>query len=292
MKADTEILWARRSVLAAAGTLAVSTAPAMAGAPRAARLAEIEARVKGRLGVFAMRDDGSILAAYRADERFPMASTFKMLLAAAVLNRVDRGEERLDRRLAYGPADILSTSPVTSASVGKGRLDVATLCGAVLERSDNTAANLLLKSVGGPPGLTRYARSLGDTVTRLDRKEMELNTAIPGDPRDTTSPRAMAHTVQQLVLGDRLSTSSRARLKQGMLGSQTGLTLLRAGVPGTWRVGDKTGRGGHGSTNNIAVLWPPNSPPIVAAVYLTQSAAPVAEREAAIADVGRVISRG
>ena len=156
------------------------------------RLAEIEAREGGRLGVF-VRDTGTgATIEHRADERFPMCSTFKLLTAAAALKRVDQGAERLDRKIAYGPSDLLDYAPIAKAHVAEGGMTVADLCAAAIDWSDNTAGNLVLQSIGGPAGFTQFARSLGDEVTRLDRNEPTLNESLPGDPRDTTSPRAMA----------------------------------------------------------------------------------------------------
>ena len=179
------------------------------------RLAEIEARQGGRLGVF-VRDTGTGASIeHRADERFPMCSTFKLLAAAAALKRVDEGVERLDRTIAYGPSDLLDYAPVAKAHAAEGAMTLADLCAAAIDWSDNTAANLVLQAIGGPPGFTQFARSLGDTVTRLDSNEPSLNEATPGDPRDTTSPRAMAEDMQKVLLGDALSDASGANSKPG-----------------------------------------------------------------------------
>ena len=169
------------------------------------RLAEIEAREGGRLGVF-VRDTGTgATIEHRADEPFPMCSTFKLLTAAAALKRVDEGAERLDRKIAYGPSDLLEYAPITKAHVAEGGMTVGDLCAAAIDWSDNTAGNLVLQSIGGPAGFTQFARSLGDEVTRLDRNEPTLNEATPGDPRDTTSSRAMAASMQKVLVGNVLS---------------------------------------------------------------------------------------
>ena len=211
----------RRSFLAALAVTALSL-PARAApsteervALANKRLAEIEAREGGRLGVF-VRDTGAgATIEHRADERFPMCSTFKLLAAAAVLKRVDEGAERLDRTIAYGPSDLLEYAPITKAHVAEGGMTVADLCAAAIDWSDNTAANLVLQTIGGPAGFTTFARSLGDEVTRLDRNEPSLNESLPGDPRDTTSPRAMAASMQKVLLGDVLSESRAASSKLG-----------------------------------------------------------------------------
>ena len=186
------------------------------------RLAEIEAREGGRLGVF-VRDTGAgATIEHRADERFPMCSTFKLLTAAAALKRVDEGAERLDRTIAYGPNDLLEYAPIAKAHVAEGGMTLADLCAAAIDWSDNTAANLVLQAIGGPPGFTQFARSLGDKVTRLDRNEPTLNEATPGDERDTTSPRAMAADMQKVLLGDALSDGSRRQLEAWLIGDKVG----------------------------------------------------------------------
>lgn len=252
--------------------------------------ADIERRVAGRLGVMAFDVATGRRLGYRANERFPMCSTFKWLLVAHVLSRVDLGEERLERRVPYGPSDVLEYAPVTREHVGEGALSVSALCAAAVEHSDNTAANLLLASVGGPSGLTAYLRRIGDSVTRLDRIEPELNSATPGDPRDTTSPGAMSEDLRRVLLGRALSDASRELLVDWLVGNTTGAAKLRAGLPGHWRVGDKTGMGAHGSTNDVAIVWPAAESPLLVAAYLTESAAPAGERNGALAEVGRLIA--
>src|ERR1700719_1405460 len=221
------------------------------------RLAEIEARQGGRLGVF-VRDTGTgATIEHRADEPFPMCSTFKLLTAAAALKRVDEGAERLDRKIAYGPSDLLEYAPIAKAHVAEGGMTVADLCAAAIDWSDNTAANLVLQAIGGPPGFTQFARSLGDKVTRLDRNEPTLNEATPGDDRDTTSPRAMAADMQKVLLGDALSDQSRRQLEAWLIDDKVGDKRVRAGLPHSWRIGDKTGSGDHGTANTIAIIRPP-----------------------------------
>jgi beta-lactamase class A len=254
------------------------------------RLAEIEERQGGRLGVF-VRDTGTgATIEHRADERFPMCSTFKLLAAAAALKRVDEGAERLDRTIAFGPSDLLDYAPIAKAHVAEGAMTLADLCAAAIDWSDNTAANLVLQSIGGPPGFTAFARSLGDNVTRLDRNEPSLNEATPGDPRDTTSPRAMAEDMHKVLLGDALSDASRRQLQTWLIGDKVGDKRLRAGLPSSWRIGDKTGSGERGSTNTIAILWPPERAPIIATVYYTESSAPMDARNAIHKEIGGLIA--
>jgi len=155
--------------------------------------------------------------------------------------------------------------------------------------SDNTAANLILASLGGPKAVTTFARTLGDETTRLDRNEPTLNEAIPGDPRDTTTPGAMVKDMQALLIGRALSETSKGLLMQWLIGNETGNTRLRAGLPEGWKAGDKTGTGERGSTNDVAIVWPPGRKPILVAVYLTETAASADKRNAAVADVGRAV---
>jgi beta-lactamase class A len=264
----------------------------VAGAQRPVQhFASIEARLGGRLGVAALYPGTGKHIAHRAIERFPMCSTFKFLLVAAILSRVDANREKLDRFIRYTKADLLDYAPITEAHVQEGGMTVSALCAAAAEYSDNTAANLLLAAIGGPPAVTRYARSLGDPVTRLDRNEPALNTAIPGDPRDTTSPSAMLRDMQTLLLEERaLSSGSRAQLETWMLANTTGAASLRAGLPSAWRVGDKTGSGGNGATNDIAICWSPNRAPILITAYFVGSRASSTDRYAALAEVGRIVA--
>jgi beta-lactamase class A len=171
-------------------------------------------------------------------------------------------------------------------------MSIADLCEAALTMSDNTAANLLIATLGGPGGVTAFARLLGDPVTRLDRVEPALNEAAPGDPRDTTSPAAMLSNLHSLVLGDVVSAASREQLSRWLLDNKTGDARLRAGLPGGWRVGDKTGSGGSGTTNDIGIIWPPKGAAIVVTVYLTETSQPDEQRDATLASVGRAIAAG
>lgn len=276
-------------------TLAVASALSMTAAGPTAlspdrQLAALEARSGGRLGVDALDTGTGRRIAHRADERFAMCSTFKLFLAAAVLSRVDAGKESLGRRVSYTAADLLDYAPVTKAHVGEGAMTVGALCEAAVEESDNTAANLLLKGLGGPGGLTAYLRGLGDGTTRLDRNEPELNANEPGDARDTTTPGAAVATVDKILLGDVLSPSSRDGLLGWLVACKTGTSRIRAGMPENWRVGDKTGTGARGATNDVAILWPPGGKPILVAAYFSDSKKPQEERNAVLAEVGRIVA--
>jgi beta-lactamase class A len=248
----------------------------------------IENESGGRLGVAVLDIQSQMRAGHHADDRFPMCSTFKLLAAAAVLKRVQTGNEKLDRRIKVEAADVVPGSSRISAPVPEGKT-LAELCEVAMTYSDNTAGNLILASLGGPAGMTTYIRNLGDKITRLDRNEPTLNEAIPGDPRDTTTPNAMLKDLQALLLGKALSETSKGLLMQWLIGNKTGDTRLRAGLPVGWKVGDKTGTGGHGSTNDVAIIWPPGRKPILVAVYLTETAANADKRNATLAAVGRAV---
>ena len=278
---------ARRAVFAGS-LLAV---PAFAN-DAATGFAELERRNGGRLGVAALDTASGRRADYRRDERFPLCSTFKFLAAAFVLARVDRGHEKLDRRVVFADKDLVPYSPVTKDRVGAGGMSMAEICDAAVTLSDNTAGNLMLASFGGPSALTHFARTLDGGVTRLDRIETALNEATPGDPRDTTTPAAMLEIMRRLLVGDTLSAGSRERLTGWLLANKTGDKRLRAGLPADWRVGDKTGTGGNGSANDIAVVWPPGRAPILVAVYFTGSTVSDEARNAVIANAGRIVAAG
>jgi beta-lactamase class A len=251
----------------------------------------IETRLSGRLGVAAFDVGSGRQIKYRADECFPMCSTFKFLLVAAILTRIDQNKDKLDRVIRYRQADLLEYAPITKAHVQEGGMTIAALCSAAMEYSDNTAANLLLNVLGGPQEVTVYARSLGDPSTRLDRNEPALNTAIPGDERDTTSPAAMLEDMRKIVVGKRaLSEASQKQLVEWMMANTTGQQRLRAGLPSSWKVGDKTGTGKNGSTNDIATAWPPNREPILITAYFVGSNASSENRDAALANVGRIVA--
>jgi len=233
----------------------------------------LEAQIGGRIGVAALDTFSHTRLLHRADERFAMCSTFKWILASAILAKVDQGQIALNRSVSYGPGDLLGHAPVTTAHVGDGALPVEMLCAAAMEESDNTAANLLLALIEGPSGLTDFLRGIGDATTRLDRNEPGLNTNLPGDGRDTTTPNAMVATMQSVLLGKVLSPAARDKLLGWMKNCRTGLKSLRAGVPQGWVVGDKTGSGVNGAFNDVAIVEPPGRPPILIAAYLSDSQA-------------------
>ncbi len=254
----------------------------------AGRIASIEARAGGHVGVSAYDTGSGKRIEYRPNERFLMCSTFKFLAAAAVLKRVDEKKDDLNRFVRYGQKDILQYAPVTKQHLAEGGMKLGDLCAAAIEQSDNTAGNLLLQTIGGPAGLTAFVRTLGDKTTRLDRMEPELNTGAPGDERDTTTPSAMEHDMLLLLTGKVLSSASRQQLNQWLSGNETGMAMIRAGVSKGWIVGDKTGRG-RNNTNDIAIIRPPGRSPILLAVYSVGSSTSAHARDAVIAEVTRVV---
>ncbi|RQU36980.1 PenA family class A beta-lactamase [Burkholderia cenocepacia] len=269
---------------------AAAAADAMAPAAAAATLADLERDAGGRLGVCAIDTASGRVIEHRAGERFPFCSTFKTMLSAAVLAQSVERPGLLQQRVKYTKADLVNYSPVSEKHVGAG-MTVAALCEATIQYSDNSAANLLMKLIGGPSAVTAYARSIGDDAFRLDRWETELNTALPGDPRDTTTPAAMAASIRVLTLGDALPAAQRARLVAWLRGNKVGDKRIRAGVPAEWTVGDKTGTGDYGTTNDAGVIWPTSRAPIVLAVYYTQTRADARAKDDVIASVARIVAQ-
>lgn len=283
----------RRLLLRAAALPLLAGCQSIAPTPRdtaaLARLQTLEQTFDGRLGLCAIDTGSGRSLVWRAAERFPLCSTFKAVLAAAVLAESSRSPGLLQRRIRYTRQDLVTYSPVTQAHAGDG-MTVGELCAAAVQHSDNTAGNLLLQLVGGPAGLTAYARSTGDTAFRLDRWETALNSALPGDERDTTTPAAMSATLKRLALDGALTAPQRAQLQDWLLGNTTGDARIRAGVPSGWRVGDKTGTGDYGSTNDIAVLWPPQRAPVALAIYLTGTAPDARPRNDIVAQAARIVA--
>lgn len=294
---DSIPLSRRTLLLSTAGATAALAMPkhALAAPAAYAPLAELERRSGGRLGV-ALLDSGSgAIAGHRLDERFGMCSTFKLPLAAVILREADLGRLALDRQVRYGKADMVAHAPVTMKHLARGHMSVVELAEATQLTSDNPAANLLLKLIDGPAGLTARLRAIGDATTRLDRFEPEMNRVPAGEIRDTSTPAAMAALVQRIALGDDLlKPATREQLVGWMEQTETGLDRLRAGFPKGWRAGDKTGTFWDeqmpGKCNDVAICWPPGRAPlVVAAFYETPTMGRVrAQDEAVLAEVGRI----
>ena len=285
MAENTENLTRRALLIGAAGALLPEAAPAAQTNP----FTDLQSTVGGLVGVAAIDTGSGKFVGHWPDMRFAMCSTFKWLLAAQCLVLADKGDIRLDEALKLTAADLLDYAPVAKVSLAKGVMTVAESCRAMVEVSDNTAANLVLARLGGPESFTAFCRAVGDERTRLDRNEPSLNTNLAGDERDTTTPRAMARTLARvLTTHDVLSASSREALIGWMAASKTGLDRLRAGLPSGWKAADKTGTGARGAVNDVAVVWPPGRPPVVIAAYLTGSPADLASLAAVHAEIARL----
>jgi beta-lactamase class A len=245
-----------------------------------------ENRLGARVGAAIFDTGGDRSWLHRADERFPMASTSKVLVCAALLKG---GPELMGKQATILEGDLQSYSPSTKAMVGK-QLSAAELCAITMRTSDNTAVNNVLEILGGPRSVTSFMRNTGDQVTRLDRNEPSLNEGQPGDPRDTTTPRAIAGTLRELVLGPALDVQARNQLTDWLRSNEVGGPLLRASIPADWRIADRTGAGGFGTRGIVAVVWPPGRAPVVAAIYVTQTGASMDERNAAISAIGKAIA--
>ncbi|MBC7275478.1 class A beta-lactamase [Nocardioides sp.] len=284
----------RRAVLggaaAAAAVAATATATAgggsMAYAAGSASIAALEQKHGRLLGVWAKNTRTGRTIEHRAEERFPMLSTFKTLLAAQILR--DLPARTLQQRLTWDPSDVVANSPITSLTTRNG-LTVAQLCEATVTRSDNTAANVLMRLVGGPAGVTAFARSLGDDVSRLDRWEPDLNSAIPGDVRDTTTPHAIARSYTKLLLGNALDRRDRDQLTTWMLANQSTVTRFGAGVPASWRLADKTGGGEYATRNDVGVTWTPDGAPIVIAALTRSDDAAAVPLDTPLADIATTV---
>ncbi|WP_110666461.1 class A beta-lactamase [Salinicola halophilus] len=288
----------RRKLLTATALLplALTLRPAFANPTSATssgdlerELAALERRHGGRVGVALMNVATGAVASHRGDERFLFNSTGKVFMVAAVLARVDSGEESLDRRIEIEASDIGEWAPITEQHIGSPGMTVAALCQAAMAWSDNTAANKLIESVGGPEPITAYLRSVGDDTTRLDRWEPELNAHDhEGDERDTTTPLAMMQTLNTLLLGEALSPASRHQLAAWMIAGKTGDARLRAGMPAGWLIGEKTGTSSAGNANDIGIAWPGDRGAVIAVAYTYLPEASKTQRDEVVAEIGRL----
>jgi beta-lactamase class A len=252
------------------------------------QLAQLERTLAGRIGVFAMNTANGAQLSHRADEYFPMCSTFKILLTSAILKRSTSIKGLMQERIKYQQRDLVTYSPITKDHVADG-MTVTTLCAAAMQYSDNTASNLLIKRLGGPEAVMAFARSIGDREFQLDRWETALNSAIPGDRRDTSTPNAMGQSLQRLALGNALEPQLQVQLQDWLRGNTTGAVRIRAGVPADWQVGDKTGTGDYGTANDVVLVWPPQRPPIIVAIYTTQADQAAKARNDVVASAARIV---
>ncbi len=280
----------RRSLLLGGASVAATSAGLggrRATAHASDRFAELESAIGGRVGVAGLNTGSGATVLHRASEQFPFCSTFKPLAVSAILTRSAAARGLLDQRIDYTKDDLVAYSPITSKHAGEG-MTMAAICAAALQYSDNTAANLIIRLLGGPDGVTAFARSIGDETFRLDRWETALNEATPGDARDTATPAAMLADLRHAALGDLLPAPEREQLVAWMRGCRTGLHRIRAAVPGDGIVADKTGSGDYGTANDIAVIWPPDKAPIVLAVYTTRANKDAPVRDEPVAQAARI----
>lgn len=264
---------------------AVNDSPLMASRQELARL---EKSFSGSIGVYLLDTQTRRHFSYQGEKRYAFCSTFKALLGAAILHKSSQDADLLEREITLNSSDFVAYSPVTEKHKD-GSMRIADLCAATIQTSDNTAANALLRELGGPAALTAYMRSIGDNAFRLDRWETELNSALPGDLRDTSTPSAMASSLYKVVLGNALAEPQKQLLKDWLIGNTTGNTRIRAGLPQGWIVGDKTGTGDYGSAHDIAVVWPPSRAPFVLAIYTSRKKKDSEARSDIIAEVTRVV---
>jgi beta-lactamase class A len=275
-----------------AGTFKAVTPAAARSAPLEGMreaMAALEGARGGRLGVALLDTQTGAAMNWRGDERFAMCSTFKFLLAAYILSRVDAGQERLERVVTFGRHELIAWSPLTEPNLDKG-MRIVDLCQATMIQSDNTAANVLMRESGGPAGLTAFLRRIGDNVTRVDRIEPAMNVVGPGDVRDTTTPVSKLGLMHTLLLGDVLSSPSRQRLLDWLIDNRTGGARLRAGLPAGWRIGDKTGTY-DAFNNDIAILWPPGGGAVLLTSFYVNQTADNAARNAIHAAVAGIVAR-
>lgn len=247
-----------------------------------------EARLGARIGMAVFDAKDRTRWAHRGDERFPLNSTHKSFSCAALLKQVDRRVLALENVISIERASLVTYSPVMEKTGGQVTLREA--CAASVSWSDNTAANIVTDAIGGPQAFTVFMRDIGDPHTRLDRKEPEMNEATPNDLRDTTTPNAIVESLRRIILGDVLREDSRALLTDWMINDKVADALLRATLPRTWSIADKSGAGGHGSRSIVAVIWPKDRDPVVVGIYITQTSAPMADSNAAIARLGSVLA--
>jgi beta-lactamase class A len=280
----------RELLVVSMATAFVTSAVAAERADKA--LKRIHREVGGRLGVHALDSQSGKRIGYDENSRYAMASTFKLALAAAILWQVDRKAFGIEHTLPVAKESLLPNSPAVEASLAAGfeSMTLRELCAAVVTQSDNAAANILLAGIGGPAALTTFFRTLGDETTRLDRIEMDLNSNLPKDPRDTTTPRAMVDAMLNMFTQDVLSVTSRALLIDWMVASQTGLDRVRAGIPKSWTPGDKSGTSSNSAVNDLVIAYPPERRPIFIAVYMSESKLPLERLVAAQAQIGTAIA--
>ena len=247
---------------------------------------QLESKFNARLGVYAIDTENEKSISYRGDERFAFASTYKALAAGTMLKQKSVNE--LDEIVTYSKDDLVTYSPITEKHVDTG-MSLKDIADAAIRYSDNTAGNLLFNEIGGPEGFEKTLREIGDTITLSERTEPDLNLTVPGNSRDTSTPKALASSLQAFIVGDKLSSENRELLTEWLVGSTTGDTLIRAGVPEGWIVGDKSGAASYGTRNDIAVVWPPDRSPIFIAILSDRTTEDATYDDALITEAAKII---
>ena len=249
----------------------------------------LENKSGGKLGLTVVDTSDGTTYSWRGDEKFPLCSTSKVMVVAAILKKSESNTNLLAKKITINKSDIANYNPITSKYIDSS-MTITELSKAALQYSDNAAMNKLLSYLGGPRYATQFARTIGDKAYRLDRNEPGLNTAIPGDSRDTTTPSAMAETLNKLILGNALKKEQKAKLTEWMKGNTTGLNSIKAGLPAEWIVADKTGSGDYGTTNDVAVIWPKNHAPVILTTYFTQPEKDASARKDVLASAAKLIA--
>lgn len=249
----------------------------------------LENKSGGKLGLTVVDTSDGTTYSWRGDEKFPLCSTSKVMVVAAILKKSESDTNLLAKKITINKSDMVNYNPITSKYIDSS-MTITELSKAALQYSDNAAMNKLLSYLGGPRHATQFARTIGDKTYRLDRNEPGLNTAIPGDSRDTTTPSAMADTLNKLILGTALKKEQKAKLTEWMKGNTTGLNSIKAGLPAEWTVADKTGSGDYGTTNDIAVIWPKNHAPVILTTYFTQPEKDASARKDVLASAAKLIA--
>lgn len=249
----------------------------------------LENKSGGKLGLTVVDTSDGTTYSWRGDEKFPLCSTSKVMVVAAILKESESNTNLLAKKITINKSDMVNYNPITSKYIDSS-MTITELSKAALQYSDNAAMNKLLSYLGGPRHATQFARTIGDKAYRLDRNEPGLNTAIPGDSRDTTTPSAMADTLNKLILGTALKKEQKAKLTEWMKGNTTGLNSIKAGLPAEWKVADKTGSGNYGTTNDIAVIWPKNHAPVILTTYFTQPEKDASARKDVLASAAKLIA--
>jgi beta-lactamase class A len=291
-------------------------------------LHQLAARARpGLLGVTVLDVDSGAQARVNADHAYPMMSVFKAPVAATVLAQIDTGHLSLAQKVTINRADVVGGSAVPSIGAhfhgDSMTFTVDQLLTAAISESDNTAADALVRLVGGPKVVTAFLRAHGIDEMRVDMDEADVDRIFDGighgeqipanetaqqslvrlrrgyrdylsDPRNRTTPDAAVKFLKQLWKGSLLSAGSTQHLLQLMY-KQTIPRRLRGGLPEGVRLADKCGtsvsfEGETAAYNDIGIMTWPNGHTVIVAAFLTGSRADKAERDAIYAEIAKAVS--